>query len=126
MKKAAAKRAPAKKARATKSERGVARKVQKAETASIRKSAKAARTPVEKIDVVTKIAKMMARPNGASMEEMVEATKIAAHPMRAKIKLVRDRLGYTTTAPCKTNGYRYHAKVPAAPAGLDGDNERKA
>lgn len=74
-----------------------------------------ARTPVAgKVDVVRQIADMMAGPNGASMDEMVAATGILAHPMRAKIKLVRDRLKYTTTAPSKANDYRYFAVPPKA------------
>lgn len=63
-------------------------------------------------DKVQIIANLMARPEGASMEEMVAAIQIEPHPMRAKIKLVRDRLGYTTTRPSKENGYRYFAQPP--------------
>lgn len=66
-----------------------------------------------KVDVVQKIADMMAASGGASMAEMVKATGIEPHPMRAKIKLVRDRLGYTTEAPSAANGKRYSAKPPA-------------
>lgn len=78
-----------------------------------RAAAQNARTPAAaKRDVVQEIADLMARPNGASMDELVKATGILAHPMRAKIKLVRDRLGYTTTAPGKDNDYRYHAQPP--------------
>lgn len=122
MKKTAAKKAPPKKARATKSARTVARKAQKAESSSTRKAAKAARTPispaasrldpVQKTHVVDAIAKMMAGPNGASMDEMVAATGYDAHQMRSKIKLVRDRLKYTVTPPSKANGRRYHAERP--------------
>lgn len=64
-----------------------------------------ARTPVN--EVVEKIARMMQRKNGASMQEMVDATGIEAHPMRAKIKQVRDKLGLRTEAPSKENGGRY-------------------
>lgn len=78
-----------------------------------RAAAQNARTPAAgKPDVVQQIADMMAAPGGASMAEMVKATKIEAHPMRSKIKLVRDRLGYTTTPPSKENGYRYSATPP--------------
>lgn len=112
------------------SKAGIRKGAKKAPTA--RKAAKAprtkktaankARTPVIAVGgIVQQIADMMARPvghkdaplGGASMAEMVKATGILAHPMRAKIKLVRDRLGYTTFRPSKENGHRYSARPPA-------------
>lgn len=92
-----------------------ARKVTKAPRAK-RAATEKARSPLDpvKINVVDAIAKMMSNPNGASMAEMVSATGYDAHQMRAKIKLVRDRLKYTTTAPSKENGYRYFAVPPKA------------
>lgn len=103
-----------------------ARKAAKAPRARKASTAKA-RTPIiaavgGKSAVVQVIADMMARPvghkeaplGGASMDEMVKATGYQPHPMRAKIKLVRDRLKYTTTAPSKANGYRYFAEPPKA------------
>jgi hypothetical protein len=84
----------------------------RAQSASAADAKKQTAKAVPKVDAVQMIADMMARPAGASMDEMVAATGIDAHPMRAKIKLVRDRLGYTTDAPCKENGYRYHATAP--------------
>lgn len=80
-------------------------------------TAKANLAAQDKINVVQQTADMMARPaghkdaplGGASMDEMVKATGYDAHQMRAKIKLVRDRLKYITTAPSKANGYRYFA-----------------
>lgn len=64
--------------------------------------------------VVQRIAAMMSRPEGASMAEMVAATGVEAHPMRAKIKQVRDKLGLATEAPSKENGGRYFVRAKAA------------
>lgn len=64
--------------------------------------------------VVQQIAAMMSRPEGASMAEMVAATGVEAHPMRAKIKQVRDKLGLATEAPSKENGGRYFVRAKAA------------
>lgn len=116
VKKAAKKKIPAKKTLADRprsNNRTKQAKVKPGKTLASRPRSNE-RTAAGRPDVVGQIADMMAQPNGASMEEMVKATGIEAHPMRAKIKLVRDRLGYTTTAPSKENGYRYHAVPPKA------------
>lgn len=90
-----------------------------------------ARTPVateggKKINaVVQAIAEMMARPvghkdaplGGASMDEMVKVTGVAAHPMRAKVKQVRDALKLKVEAPTKENGKRYFIR-PEKPTGF--------
>ncbi len=101
-----------------------AKKRAKPRTGAKRQAKASARTPVaageKKVSTVQVIADMMARPaghpdaplGGASMAEMVEAIDVEPHPMRAKIKAVRDRLGYTTEAPSKANGQRYFAKPP--------------
>lgn len=76
-----------------------------------RRAKSGAHTPIQRVEVHVLIAAMMKRPGGASMEEMVAATGIEAHPMRAKIKLVRDRLGLATEAPSKENGRRYYIRA---------------
>lgn len=101
-----------------------AKKIAKARVAKpVRKASKAnARTPVlveggTKINaVVQMVADMIGRKKGhpdaplggASMDELVKATGVEAHPMRRKIKQVRDVLKIKTVAPCKANDYRYH------------------
>lgn len=98
---------------AKKAKRRAAAKKPAANQAKAPKQAKAAqensRTPVVN-EVVARIAKMMQRKNGASMEEMVKETGVEAHPMRAKIKQVRDKLGLKTEAPSKDNGFRYYIR----------------
>lgn len=118
VKKAAAKKPAkpaAKKARKTDRRQNPTARLARRGSSQTRKALEADRARAAgagKVDVVAQIAAMMSGPNGASMEEMVKATGIKPHPMRAKIKLVRDRLGYTTIAPGKDNGYRYHAVAP--------------
>ncbi len=82
----------------------------RAQSASRADAARKATSP--KPNTVQVIADLMARPEGASMDEMVKAIGVEPHPMRSKIKLVRDRLGYSMTAPSKENGRRYFAQPP--------------
>lgn len=56
------------------------------------------------------VAKFMARPNGASMDELVAEFGIEAHPMRAKIHYIRHKLGWTV----EIKDGRYHATEPKA------------
>lgn len=105
-----AKKAPAKKT-AAKAPKTTARKPAPKKSGKARAATANARAPAGAVsDVVRKIADMMRRKGGASMAEMVAATGIEAHPMRAKIKQVRDRLGLRTEAPSKENGFRYFVR----------------
>lgn len=105
-----AKNAPAKKT-AAKAPKTTARKPAPKKSGKARAATANARAPAGAVsDVVRKIADMMRRKGGASMAEMVAATGIEAHPMRAKIKQVRDRLGLRTEAPSKENGFRYFVR----------------
>lgn len=105
-----AKKAQAKKT-AAKAPKTTARKPAPKKSWKARAATANARAPAGAVsDVVRKIADMMRRKGGASMAEMVAATGIEAHPMRAKIKQVRDRLGLRTEAPSKENGFRYFVR----------------
>jgi hypothetical protein len=55
-----------------------------------------------------KIAEFMARPEGASMDELVEEFGIKAHPMRAKVFYVKHNMGWKVE---RVDG-RYHATAP--------------
>jgi hypothetical protein len=55
------------------------------------------------------IADFMARPEGASMAELVKEFGIEPHPMRAKVFYVKHTLGYAVE---RVDG-RYHATAPA-------------
>lgn len=89
----------------------MARAAEQKKSGKARAATANARAPAGAVsDVVRKIADMMRCKGGASMAEMVAATGIEAHPMRAKIKQVRDRLGLRTEAPSKENGFRYFVR----------------
>lgn len=112
MKKAVAKKAPAARVRKA------AKKVVKARADAKKAARSRARKPVKAAEpgagktIVQQVADLMARPNGATTAEMVAATKIEAHPLRAKIYDVRHKLHYEVESPTKANGMRYKATPP--------------
>lgn len=75
--------------KASRPKKGAAKKA-----AAARAAKKIGARKADQVVTGEQVADMICRPDGASMDELVAALKVEAHPMRAKIHYLKTRKGY--------------------------------